>query len=123
MTHFLLLGAIFAMIAVILGAFGAHALKDKFAEPRFAAVWETAVQYQMYHALGLLMVGIVGHEALLGASSLLSWAGYLLLTGIILFSGSLYILAVTGIKKLGAITPIGGGLFISGWIVFIINLL
>lgn len=123
MTHFLLLGAIFAMIAVILGAFGAHALKDKFAEPRFAAVWETAVQYQMYHALGLLMVGIVGHEALLGASSLLSWAGYLLLTGIMLFSGSLYILAVTGIKKLGAITPIGGGLFISGWIVFIINLL
>ena len=123
MTHFLLLGAIFAMIAVILGAFGAHALKDKFAEPRFSAVWETAVQYQMYHALGLLMIGIVGHEALLGASSLLSWAGYLLLTGIILFSGSLYILAVTGIKKLGAITPIGGVLFISGWMVFIINLL
>lgn len=123
MTHFLLLGAIFAMIAVILGAFGAHALKDKFAEPRFAAVWETAVQYQMYHALGLLVIGIIGHETLLGSSSLLSWAGYLMMTGIIFFSGSLYILAVTGVKKLGAITPIGGVLFISGWIIFIINLL
>lgn len=123
MTHFLLLGAVFATIAVILGAFGAHALKDKFAEPRYAAVWETAVQYQMYHALGLLVIGIIGHETLLGSSSLLSWAGYLMMTGIIFFSGSLYILAVTGVKKLGAITPIGGVLFISGWIIFIINLL
>lgn len=123
MTQFLLLGAILAAIAVILGAFGAHALKDKFAEPRYEAVWETAVQYQMYHALGLLLIGILSHESLLGTSSLLNWAGYLMLVGIIFFSGSLYALAVTGVKKLGAITPIGGMLFIIAWVLFIINIL
>lgn len=123
MTLFVLIGATLAGIGVILGAFGAHALKDKFTEPRYAAVWETAVQYQMYHALGLLIIGILSSDALLGTSSLLNWAGYLMLTGIVFFSGSLYMLAVTGVKKLGAITPIGGVLFIIAWALVIFNVM
>ncbi|WP_341302752.1 DUF423 domain-containing protein [Lysinibacillus sp. FSL H8-0500] len=120
MEIFLALGAILACLGVVLGAFGAHALKDKFASPRYVAIWETAVQYQMYHALGIIALGILSNEALVGSSSLLSWAGYLMLTGIVFFSGSLYVLAVTGVKKLGAITPIGGMLFIVAWVLVII---
>lgn len=121
MEIFLCLGAIMACLGVALGAFGAHALKDKFTTPRYAAIWETAVQYHMYHALGLLVLGILSSNALLGMSSMLSWAGYLMFAGIIFFSGSLYILAVTGINKLGAITPIGGLLFIVSWVLVAIS--
>jgi len=120
MEMFLALGAILAALGVVLGAFGAHALKDKFASPHYVAIWETAVQYQMYHALGILALGILSNDAFLGSSSLLSWAGYLMFTGIVFFSGSLYVLAVTGVKKLGAITPIGGMLFIVAWVLVII---
>lgn len=116
MEMFIALGAILACLGVVLGAFGAHALKDKFASPHYAAIWETAVQYHMYHALGIVGLGILSNEAILGSTSLLSWAGYLMFTGIIFFSGSLYVLAVTGVKKLGAITPIGGMLFIVAWV-------
>lgn len=116
MEMFIALGAILACLCVVLGAFGAHALKDKFASPHYAAIWETAVQYHMYHALGIIGLGILSNEALFGSTSLLSWAGYLMFTGIIFFSGSLYVLAVTGVKKLGAITPIGGMLFIVAWV-------
>ncbi len=115
------LGAMMAALGVALGAFGAHALKDKFSAPRYAAIWETAVQYHMYHSLGLLVLGILSSDALLGTSSMLSWAGYLMFAGIIFFSGSLYVLAVTGVKKLGAITPIGGMLFIVAWILVAMN--
>ncbi|GLC88976.1 DUF423 domain-containing protein [Lysinibacillus piscis] len=123
MTLFTGLGAILAALAVVLGAFGAHALKDKFTEPRYAAIWETAVQYHMYHALGLIGIGILANEALWGASSLFAWAGYLMFAGIVFFSGSLYVLAVTGIKKLGAITPIGGMLFIVAWVLVAVEIL
>lgn len=116
MEMFIALGAILACLGVVLGAFGAHALKDKFASPHYAAIWETAVQYHMYHALGIVGLGILSNAAILGSTSLLSWAGYLMFTGIIFFSGSLYVLAVTGVKKLGAITPIGGMLFIVAWV-------
>jgi len=74
----------------------------------------------MYHALGILALGILSNEAFLGSSSLLSWAVYLMFAGIVFFSGSLYVLAVTGVKKLGAITPIGGMLFIVAWVLVII---
>ncbi|MGN4125041.1 DUF423 domain-containing protein [Lysinibacillus sphaericus] len=115
------LGAMMAALGVALGAFGAHALKDKFSTPRYAAIWETAVQYHIYHSLGLLVLGILSSDALLGTSSMLSSAGYLMFAGIIFFSGSLYVLAVTGVKKLGAITPIGGMLFIVAWILVAMN--
>lgn len=123
MRILIILGAIMACLGVALGAFGAHALKDKFAEPRYAAIWETAVHYQMYHAIGLLVLGILSSEALLGVSSMLSWAGYLMFAGIVFFSGSLYILAVTGVKKLGAITPIGGVLFLVAWVLVTLSAL
>ncbi|MCT6923219.1 DUF423 domain-containing protein [Metasolibacillus sp.] len=123
MTVALVLGASLALIAIVLGAFGAHALKDKFPEPRYAAIWETAVQYHMYHALGLIIVGILGYDTLLGVSTILQWASYLMVAGIVFFSGSLYILAVTGVKKLGAITPIGGLLFIAAWACVIVAII
>lgn len=118
MPFFLIAGAVNAALAVALGAFGAHALKDKLSE-RYLAIWDTAVQYQMFHALGLLAVGILMSSSLLGPSSQLTWAGYLLLAGIIIFSGSLYALSLSGVGVLGAITPIGGVAFIVGWILFI----
>ncbi|HWL25653.1 MAG TPA: DUF423 domain-containing protein [Ureibacillus sp.] len=123
MTISLFLGAALAFLGVALGAFGAHALKDKFPEPKHEQYWNTAVQYQMYHALGLLVIGILSMDGLFGASILLSWASYLMFAGVIFFSGSLYVLAITGVKKLGAITPIGGLLFLVAWVLVIIEVL
>lgn len=119
MPFFIIAGAVNAAIAVAFGAFGAHALKEKLSE-HYLAVWETAVQYQMFHAIGLLAIGILMNSSLFGASTQLTWSGYLLLAGIIIFSGSLYILSLSGIGILGAITPIGGVAFIAGWIMLII---
>lgn len=119
MKFFIIAGAFNAMLAVILGAFGAHALKEKLTE-KYLAIWETAVQYQMFHAIGLIIIGILMSSSLLGPISQLNWAGWLLLAGIIIFSGSLYILSLSGIGILGAITPIGGVAFIVGWIMLIV---
>lgn len=116
MNVFLFLGSLLAFLGVALGAFGAHALKDKFREPKHAQNWNTAVQYQMYHALGLILLGILSFDTIIGSSNLLSWAGYLMFSGVIIFSGSLYVLSLTGIKKLGAITPIGGLFLLAAWI-------
>lgn len=107
------LGSINALIAVMLGAFGAHALKSRLS-PEMMEIFQTGVQYHFYHALGLLAVGLIAHH--LPDSGLLKWSGWLMLAGIIIFSGSLYILSATGIKWLGAITPIGGTAFIIAWI-------
>ncbi|WP_186667997.1 DUF423 domain-containing protein [Sporosarcina sp. BP05] len=119
MPFFIIAGAVNAAIAVAFGAFGAHALKEKLSE-HYLAIWETAVQYQMFHALALIAVGILMSPMLFGSVTQLSWAGYLILAGIIIFSGSLYVLSLTGIGILGAITPIGGVAFIAGWIMLII---
>lgn len=110
---FLVLGAIAGMLAVVLGAFGAHALRARLA-PDLLAIYNTAVQYHFWHALGLLAIGVVALH--LPASSPLKWAGWLMLAGIVLFSGSLYVLALTGARWLGAITPFGGAAFILGWL-------
>ena len=102
----------FLFAAVGLGAFGAHALKSKLA-PDLMAVYQTAVQYHFWHALGLLAVGILLlHEP---DSSALVAAAWLLVAGIVLFSGSLYALAFTGMSGLGAVTPIGGVAFLAAW--------
>ena len=119
MPFFIIAGAVNAAIAVMLGAFGAHALEEKLSE-HYLAVWQTAVQYQMFHALGLIAIGILMSSSLVGPITQLTWAGWLLLAGIIIFSGSLYILSLSGIGILGAITPIGGVAFIAGWIMLII---
>lgn len=116
---FIIAGAINGFLAVALGAFGAHALKEKLSE-KYLAIWETAVQYQMFHALALIAVGILMSSKLLGPVSTLNTAGYLILAGIILFSGSLYVLSLTGVGVLGAITPIGGVAFLVGWIMIIV---
>lgn len=117
---FVSLGSINALIAVALGAFGAHALKSRLT-PDMLSVFETGVQYHFYHALGLLAVGLIA--AHLPNSSLVKWSGWLMALGILIFSGSLYILSVTGIKWLGAITPIGGTAFIAAWVLLTIAVL
>lgn len=108
----LLAGAIFMALAVLLGAFGAHALK-KVLSPDMLAIYKTGVEYQFYHALGLLLIGVIGFHI---RSKYLRWAGLFISIGIIIFSGSLYVLTLSGIKALGAITPIGGLSFVAGWI-------
>lgn len=110
--NILLAGAIFMSLTVLLGAFGAHALKNSLS-PEMLAVYKTGVEYQFYHALGLLLIGLIGFQI---DSKWLRWSGILLVAGIILFSGSLYALSISGIKTLGAITPVGGLSFVAGWI-------
>jgi uncharacterized membrane protein YgdD (TMEM256/DUF423 family) len=107
-------GALLLAVAVLVGAFGAHALKERL-DAYSLQIYERAVFYQFVHALGLLALGIVvaAHAASGGA---LDVAGWLLLAGIVIFSGSLYALALSGIRVLGAITPIGGLCFVAGWV-------
>jgi len=114
---FVALGASFGALGVVLGAFGAHALKARLS-PEALALYQTAVQYHLWHALGLLGVGLACVQ--LPPSGWLRASGWLLAAGIVLFSGSLYLLAVTGAKWLGAITPFGGGAFILGWIAMLL---
>src|SRR5690606_20873336 len=108
---FWVLGCLFALTAVGAGAFGAHALRDLL-PPSLLAIFETGARYQMYHALALLMVA---RAAAVWPGRLTRAAGWLFTIGIVLFSGSLYILAIPGIPWLGAITPIGGTAFLAGW--------
>lgn len=109
---FLLIGALAGVVGVTLGAFGAHGLRARLT-PDMLAVFETGVRYHMYHALAILGVASVAER--LQASRLVLASGWLFLAGIILFSGSLYLLAVTGVRVLGAITPFGGVAFLLGW--------
>jgi uncharacterized membrane protein YgdD (TMEM256/DUF423 family) len=110
---FLLLGSINSALAVMLGAFGAHGLRGKIS-PELLGTYQTGVQYHFYHALGLLILAFAAAQ--MKDSRLVPWAGGLMLTGIVLFSGSLYALSLTGVKALGAITPFGGAAFIGGWV-------
>ncbi len=108
---FLVLGALLAGIAVALGAFAAHGLAPRVTPERLQT-FETGVRYQMYHALALLLTGWLLHQ--LGTSGL-TLAGWCFLTGIVLFSGSLYILVLTDTPWLGALAPLGGAAFMLGW--------
>jgi uncharacterized membrane protein YgdD (TMEM256/DUF423 family) len=116
-THFFLLGAISAGLGVALGAFGAHALRARLT-PEMLAVFETGVRYQMYHALALLIVGTAMARVAMPATVMA--AGWLFVLGTLLFSGSLYILAVTGTRWWGAVTPLGGVAFLIGWLLLIV---
>lgn len=116
--RWMMLGAVMTMLSVAIGAFGAHMLKDTIG-PAAIATYETGVQYHMIHALGLLIIGLTAGQ--LGASTKLKWAARLLFIGIIVFSGSLYVLSISGIKILGAITPIGGVAFIAGWLLLALD--
>jgi uncharacterized membrane protein YgdD (TMEM256/DUF423 family) len=105
-------GAASAALAVTAGAFGAHALRDRL-DPNLLAVFETGARYHMYHAFALIAAGLVAERRPGGAAGV---AGGLFLAGTLLFSGSLYALALSGVRAFGAITPIGGLCFIGGWI-------
>ncbi|MEO6866155.1 MAG: DUF423 domain-containing protein [Gemmatimonadaceae bacterium] len=111
---FIALGSINAALAVIFGAFGAHALKARIS-PEMLNVYHTGSQYHFYHALGMLLVGVLATQ--LQNQGALRLSGFLMLAGIVLFSGSLYLLAITGVTWLGAVTPLGGVAFIAAWIV------
>ena len=105
------MGSLFMLLGIALGAFGAHGLKH-ILSPEMKQVYETGVQYQIYHALALFIVaGLVARNS----SRWASWSGYFFIAGILLFSGSLYALSLSGIKKIGWITPVGGLSFIAGW--------
>ena len=108
---FALAGALSAFVAVAAGAFGAHALRSRLA-PDLLAVFETGARYQMYHALALLAVA---WAATRWPGAPIRTAGWLFIGGTLLFSGSLYLLALTGVRWLGAVTPLGGLLFLAGW--------
>jgi uncharacterized membrane protein YgdD (TMEM256/DUF423 family) len=108
-------GTLLAGTGVILGAFGAHALRQSLSE-RAMAVYQTGCQYQFIHALALILLGIWSASS--QSNSLTTAAGWLFTVGTLLFSGSLYLLAITDIKILGAITPLGGLSFIAGWTCF-----
>jgi uncharacterized membrane protein YgdD (TMEM256/DUF423 family) len=110
---FLIAGALSAALAVVLGAFGAHGLRGRLPAD-LLAIYQTGCQYHVYHALGMLAVGLLGLH--LPASTALRCSGWLMLAGTVLFSGSLYLLAITGQRWLGAVTPLGGVAFIVAWL-------
>lgn len=111
------LGAGSALVAVAAGAFGAHGLRGRLT-PELLAVFETASRYQMYHALGLLAVAWAVSR---WPGALPVWAGWLFVAGTVLFSGSLYILALTGVRWWGAVTPLGGLAFLAGWLCLVLS--
>jgi uncharacterized membrane protein YgdD (TMEM256/DUF423 family) len=111
---FLFIGSVFGFLGVAFGAFGAHGLRSRLSV-EMLTVFETGVRYHMYHTIAVLIVAAaIGH---FGSARLLVLAGWLFAGGIVVFSGSLYALALTGVTTLGAITPIGGLLFLAGWVV------
>jgi uncharacterized membrane protein YgdD (TMEM256/DUF423 family) len=110
---FLILGSLNMCLAVVLGAFGAHALKASL-QPEMMAVYHTGNQYHFYHALGLFAVALA--SGFLQGARLIRWSGVFILSGLILFSGSLYVLSLTGQRWVAMITPFGGTAFIIGWL-------
>ena len=115
--NYLMIGAISGCLVVIMGAFGAHVLKE-ILDDYGKSIYNKAVLYHMFHSIAILILGLINK---IQPEIQLSLAGWSFVFGIILFSGSLYILAITGIKSLGIITPIGGVLFIIGWVFLIIK--
>lgn len=111
MKLFMILGAINGFLAVALGAFGAHGLEGKLSE-KMLSTWDKAVNYQMFHTMALLVTGLL--LAKLETNGIV-WAGWMFFIGILLFSGSLYIYSITGIKTFAMITPLGGVAFLIGW--------
>lgn len=111
---FLIIGSVFGFFGVAIGAFAAHGLKTKLSHEMFS-IFEVGVRYHMYHALTLLAVAWAMNAY---GTNYFSMAGWFFSIGVVIFSGSLYVLALTGIKMWGAVTPIGGLFFLAGWFVF-----
>lgn len=119
MRLFLTAGAISGALAVLLGAFGAHLLKQMIS-PDMLEIYQTGIHYQFYHTFALLCVGILMN---FNPSKTLRWSGYLFIAGTIIFSGFLYVLALTGVKALGMIVPIGGLTLVVAWILLLVHIL
>jgi len=117
---FLNLGCLLAATAIMGGAFGSHALKARLTL-EYLGIWETALRYQMYHALALIVIGLLSEKPNIPTMGLMT-AGYTIFLGTILFSGSLYILSLSQIKILGIITPIGGLALIIGWLTLAVTI-
>jgi uncharacterized membrane protein YgdD (TMEM256/DUF423 family) len=120
MKFMLQAGGLLGALAVALGAFGAHALKGMLEASGRADTFETAVKYQFYHAIALVLVGLLMKGTGQEAVKLLGWSGNAFVIGVIIFSGSLYAICFTGITKFGATAPIGGLALIAGWILLIL---
>ena len=118
MKSLLIIGSVFAALSVLFGAFGAHGLKNKLPKEDLV-IFETAVRYQMYHALGILLLGLTSFFL---TEKLVSTPAYFLIFGVIIFSGSLFLLVLTNLRWFGAITPIGGLCLIIGWLLFAYNI-
>ncbi len=116
---FLAVGSTSAFLAVAAGAFGAHALRDRL-DDSLLAVFETGVRYQMYHALALVAVAWVMDR---WGGGLVVWSGWLFVAGTVVFSGSLYLLALTGQRLFGAVTPLGGVAFLAGWVALLVGII
>lgn len=119
MRVFLTAGAISGALAVLLGAFGAHMMKN-ILSPEMLEVYKTGVLYQFYHTFALLATGLLMKNH---PSAALKWSGYLFISGIIIFSGFLYLLAITGVKALGMVVPVGGLALVAAWILMLVHLL
>lgn len=118
MQKFILLaGSVLGALSVMVGAFGAHALKNMLETQGRLDTFETAVKYQFYHTLGMLLIGLLMYQI---QDKLLGYAGISMLAGVIIFSGSLYVLCLSGIRWMGAITPFGGLFMIVGWVLLFI---
>ena len=115
----IIIGSVLAALAVSIGAFGAHGLKSKVSSEDLV-IFETGFRYQMYHSLGLILIGILGFHY---PSNIIQLPAILFLIGIIIFSGTLYLIPLTGLRWFGAITPIGGTALIAGWIVLVYNII
>jgi uncharacterized membrane protein YgdD (TMEM256/DUF423 family) len=115
----IIIGSALAALAVVIGAFGAHGLKSRVSADDLV-IFETGVRYQMYHSLALILLGLIGVNF---QSNIVQLPAILFLAGIIIFSGTLYLIPLTGLRWFGAITPIGGTALILGWIVLIFNLI
>lgn len=118
MKLFLLLGSVFAAISILFGAFGAHILKEKLSSDQLV-VFEIATRYMMYHSFGLLIFGLLGYIL---NEEIITVPGIMMVVGIVIFSGSLYLVALGGFKKFGMITPIGGVVLIASWLIFAYNI-
>ncbi len=115
----IILGVLCSLFGVVIGAFGAHGLENILAKNGYTSTFETGVKYQFYHSFGLILIGFLLQK---NENKLLLTSGMLMFLGILLFSFSLYVLAITGIKYLGIITPFGGVLFVVSWILLLIYL-
>ena len=118
MKLFLLVGSIFAALSILFGAFGAHFLKEKLSSDQLV-VFEIATRYMMYHSFGLLIFGLLGYIL---TEKITYVPGMMMIVGIVIFSGSLYLVSLGGFKKFGMITPIGGVILIASWLIFAYNI-